>query len=156
MIKANYQKVIYLVLVLVWMLTIYIFSSQNSNTSKQTSTKVTQIIIKIFTYNQNLTEEELNTKIEKTDIFVRKFAHYSIYTLGGILIYNYINTFKVTPKRKIIISILIGVIYAITDELHQYFVAGRSAQILDVCIDSLGMITGNFTMNYLKKQKILK
>ena len=29
-----------------------------------------------------------------------------------------------------------------TDEIHQLFVPGRSGEIRDVCIDSLGVITG--------------
>ena len=33
-------------------------------------------------------------------------------------------------------------IYAVTDELHQYFVPGRSCQVKDVMIDSSGALTG--------------
>ena len=29
-----------------------------------------------------------------------------------------------------------------TDEIHQLFISGRSGEIRDVCIDSLGVITG--------------
>jgi len=36
----------------------------------------------------------------------------------------------------------ISVIFAITDEYHQTLVQGRTGQILDVCIDSLGAILG--------------
>ena len=35
-----------------------------------------------------------------------------------------------------------GALYAITDEIHQLFVPGRSGMIKDVFIDSLGIITG--------------
>jgi len=34
------------------------------------------------------------------------------------------------------------VLYAISDETHQIFVPGRSAQISDVLIDSVGAIVG--------------
>ena len=33
-------------------------------------------------------------------------------------------------------------LYAATDEIHQLFVPGRSGEIRDVCLDSLGVITG--------------
>jgi len=33
-------------------------------------------------------------------------------------------------------------LYAITDEFHQYFVPGRSAEIRDVLIDSSGAFIG--------------
>ena len=42
----------------------------------------------------------------------------------------------------ILISTSIGVLYAISDELHQLMIAGRSGNIKDVIIDSLGILTG--------------
>ena len=35
-----------------------------------------------------------------------------------------------------------GLIYAITDEYHQSFVAGRGPAITDVCIDTAGVCIG--------------
>ena len=55
---------------------------------------------------------------------------------------NYAYATDRKPKEKIIYSILLGAGYAVTDELHQFFVAGRSARIFDVGIDTLGVITG--------------
>ena len=40
------------------------------------------------------------------------------------------------------ISFILGVIYAITDEVHQYFVPGRSCEFKDVCIDGSGVLFG--------------
>ena len=37
---------------------------------------------------------------------------------------------------------MVGVLYAISDEIHQLFVPGRTGCILDVGIDTLGIITG--------------
>jgi VanZ family protein len=109
--------------------------------------------VQILTYNQNITDAEEIILIENTDYFIRKLAHFSIYSIGGILIYNYINTYDINVKRKIIISLLIGVIYAIFDEFHQYFVADRSAQIFDVCIDSSGAIIGVIFIYLINKIK---
>lgn len=148
--KEKLKKIIYLALIIIWMLTVFMFSNENGNESQNTSRNVTKTIVKILTYNQNISEEQELTLIGNTDYVVRKLAHFSIYLLGGILIYNYINTFNLKNNKKIIISIIIGVLYATFDELHQYFVADRSAQILDVCIDSLGVITG-VTLIYLAK-----
>lgn len=148
--KQKLKKIIYLALIIIWMLTVYMFSNENGNESQNTSRSVTKTIVKIITYNQNISKEQELTLIENTDYFVRKLAHFSIYLLGGILIYNYINTFNIKGKRKIIISIIIGVLYAAFDEFHQYFVAGRSGRIFDICIDSLGVITG-VTLIYITK-----
>lgn len=149
--KEKLKQSIYLILIIIWMLTVFMFSNQNGGTSQGISRKVTTTIVRIVTQNQNLTDEQTNKIVENTDYLVRKLAHFSIYAVGGILIYNYINTFNIENKKKIIISISIGVIYAIFDELHQYFIAGRSARILDVCIDSLGVITGTILIKFTKK-----
>ena len=150
MTKENLKKIIYLVLVLMWMLTVFMFSSQKGEESQRTSNEVTEIIVEIFTHNQNITESEKLELVEYIDYYIRKIAHYSIYTLGGILIHNYINTYNISGKKVILISILIGIIYAILDESHQYFIAGRSARILDVLIDSFGILTGVIIINIVK------
>lgn len=153
--KENAKKIIYLVLVIIWMIAVFMFSNQKGDESQKTSNTVTKIIVKILTYNQNISENEEETLIEKTDYIVRKIAHFSIYLLGGVLIYNYINTFDIETKKKIIISIVIGILYAVFDEFHQYFVGGRSARIFDVCIDSLGIIAGVTIIYLTQKNKSL-
>lgn len=149
--KEKLKKLIYLALIIIWMLTVFMFSHQKGEESQKTSNSITKVIVQILTHNQNITEAEQLALIEKTDYIVRKLAHFSIYLLGGILIYNYIKTFDLKTNKKIIISIMIGVLYATFDEFHQYFVAERSAQILDVCIDSLGIITGVILISLTKK-----
>jgi VanZ family protein len=37
-------------------------------------------------------------------------------------------------------ALLVGVIYGLTDEFHQFFVPGRSASIIDWIYDSLGIL----------------
>ena len=55
---------------------------------------------------------------------------------------NYTYSMEKTKKQKILESLLFGAFYAGTDELHQYFVPGRSARLFDVGIDTLGVLTG--------------
>ena len=68
------------------------------------------------------------------------------------------NTYPIKVKEKISISLLVGILYAISDEIHQKFVPGRSCQITDVMIDSLGVTLGIFLLLMLleihKKIKI--
>ena len=47
-----------------------------------------------------------------------------------------------TPKIYGIITQVFGTLYAISDEIHQTFIPGRSGEIRDVIIDSLGIFTG--------------
>lgn len=73
---------------------------------------------------------------------IRKLAHFTIYMILGIAVMNYMNTYKMDNKRRIILTIIVGMLYATSDEIHQFFVPGRSAEVRDVCIDTLGVICG--------------
>ena len=53
-------------------------------------------------------------------------------------------------KRPFILSQIIGTVYAITDEWHQYFMPGRSAQISDILLDAFGVLTGIIMMILLQ------
>jgi VanZ family protein len=44
--------------------------------------------------------------------------------------------------RTAALAIAIAVVYAATDELHQMFVPGRSAQLSDLVADALGVVAG--------------
>ena len=50
--------------------------------------------------------------------------------------------FRTKQSKRIWISLIVGVLYASSDEIHQYFVPGRSARVFDVMIDSAGVCLG--------------
>ncbi len=144
-------KIIGIIFILIWMVSVFAFSGQVGTESTGTSRKVTEFIVQLISDKSIEENEELIGNLDKV---IRKLAHYTIYTLGGILIYNYANTTDKSKKEKILYSIAFGAGYAITDELHQFFVPGRSARIFDVGIDTLGVITG--VLLYLVIIKIIQ
>lgn len=134
------RKIISIILVILWMIIVFWFSSQIGDDSQVTSGNT---IRKIITFiNNDIDKLKLEEIIETLQPFTRKLAHFTLYTLGGILIFNMFSSFKLKNKEKIYFSILSGAVYAITDEVHQLFVPGRSGMIKDVFIDTLGIITG--------------
>lgn len=133
------------------MITIFVFSGQKGSESGDTSRKFTVTIIRILT-RKNL--DLYDPFIEGIQLFIRKMAHFTIYAIGGFLIMNYAYTTDKTNKQKILYSIGFGGGYAITDELHQFFVSGRSARILDIGIDTLGVITG--VVSYIILEKVIE
>ena len=137
--KEKIIKILDIILIIVWMITVFMFSNQQGDKSSNTSRKVTTAVVQAIS---DKSVEENENIIEQLDKIVRKLAHYSIYTLGGILIINYAYTTDKNIKQKIVYSIAFGAFYAITDELHQFFVSNRSARIFDVGIDTLGVMTG--------------
>ena len=100
--------------------------------------------------------------IELPDIgfdFIDKILHFSAFFIYGISIQTAIITnidyikekINISPNTIIIIVILFGMLFAASDEIHQYFVPGRSADILDWIADSLGIICSIFLYNSIQK-----
>lgn len=137
--KKEQIKIIKAILIVIWMIVIFNFSNQGGTESSGTSSKVTKIIINVITKDKEEPNKQTEECIEKV---VRKGAHYTIYTVGGFLIMNYTYSMEKNKKQKILVSLLFGAFYATTDELHQYFVPGRSARLFDVGLDTLGVLTG--------------
>lgn len=121
---------------------IFSFSSEEATTSSKTSGKVAGIIIDIFADGKNMPEKVKNEKIESIQNIIRKTAHFSIYMLLGMLVMACMQTYNCKNLIKFSISVLFSFLYASSDEFHQTFVAGRSGEFRDVCIDTLGATTG--------------
>lgn len=71
---------------------------------------------------------------------IKKLAHLTEY---GILYWLWVRalaTFQSTSRRKYRLAMLIGVIYALSDEWHQSGVTGRHPSLTDVAIDTIGMV----------------
>ena len=119
---------------------IFGFSGENGKKSTSTSTKVARFFI--IHSERNISEKQLNIKIEKIQPIIRKIAHFSIYAVLGLLVMGCAATYKGNKFIKFNISIIIAFLYACTDEWHQSFIPGRSAQFSDVCIDTSGALLG--------------
>ena len=145
------KLIIYILLSIACMITIFIFSIKNNNDSNSTSKGLIYKIINICEdiFDKDFDEKEL---IDELNYPIRKVAHFSIYFLLGIFVYN---IFLLTGiKHKELLSIIIYIIiYAITDETHQLFVSGRTGQLLDVFIDAMGSLLSILLVKYIKNKK---
>ena len=139
--KIIITRIILIILIILWMNLVFGFSGQDGEQSSGISYKISMLI----TGNN----EEIAKIIEP---YIRKIAHFSEYAVGAILIYLLIYTFpKVPSKIRNISSIIITIIYAISDEIHQLYIPGREGKIVDVYIDTLGIITGILFINLIIK-----
>lgn len=136
------KKAISIILVIIWMSTMFWFSNQQGTGSSSTSKKVSEIMVNIIDIKQQYSDAEKEEIIKVVEPVVRKLAHYTFYAIGGILVTNCIYQFCNKEKRVITISAIIGIAYAVSDEIHQLMVPGRSGNIKDVMIDSIGILTG--------------
>ena len=140
--KIKIFRTIILLLLIGTFFIIFRFSSQNGTQSKGISTKVTEVILeKSSKYNQ-LDNKEKKKVFNRANAVIRKIAHFSIYTLVGLLLMGIMTRTKLKDKRRILITVIIGIIYATLDEFHQSFSPGRTPKITDVYIDTLGVILG--------------
>lgn len=135
------KKIIKLTLVILCMVLIFCFSSDNADASTK---KSDGIIIKTceFVLGRELTEEEKVKYIDDFVFIVRKGAHLTIYLILGVLLMSYFKELYLVNKKGLIIAFIICFLYACSDEIHQAFVPGRSAEFRDVLIDSLGSLIG--------------
>lgn len=125
-------------LVIAFMVTIFIFSSEIAVQSEQKSRFVIYILnilgINIESAFGNL-----------ADFIVRKAAHITEYFILYLLIFNALyNDFS--KKTALLLSLLFVFLYASTDEYHQLFIPGRSGKFRDVLIDTSGGTLGLILM----------
>lgn len=140
--KKNIERIILLILLLGTFSIIFGFSNQDGEKSGSISKKITEEIVKRIPQIQEKEQEERELITQRTEKVIRKLAHFSIYTLVGILLMALISTYQIKEKNKIIISIIMGITYACSDEIHQSFVPERSPMITDVMIDTMGVMLG--------------
>ena len=74
-----------------------------------------------------------------------KCVHLLAYVLWALLFIRPLNLkFQNFSRRKrFILASIAGSLYGMSDEFHQSFVPGRSAEILDFCADALGSLIGS-------------
>jgi len=127
-----------IVAVVLWMALIIGLSHQPAPSSDALSFDVTERIVAVIERlvpGVDLNPRELNHA-------VRKYAHFSIYFVLGILVARILTKLGVRGFRCAAFALLICVLFATSDELHQLFVVGRGAQVTDVFIDSAGAAIG--------------
>ena len=140
--KINILRTILIILLLSTFNVIFGFSSQDSKESGSLSEKITLFVADKIPSIKEKTGQEKESIINRMEKIIRKLAHFSIYTIVGLLLMGLASTFNLNDGKKIIISLVIGIIYATSDEIHQSFVPGRSPQITDVMIDTMGVLLG--------------
>ena len=136
MTKANQRKLLILLAIVFWMAIIFKLSAQPGEQSNILSTKVTTAIVSLA----KLFRPDVN--VLSLNHFIRKCAHFLAYLVLGIIVLFAMRRIGLTGKKGILWTLLICIGYAITDELHQGVVPGRTPKLMDVLIDSSGASLG--------------
>lgn len=121
---------------------IFALSSQNADESSETSGSLIASLAEIFYPGfDELTKEEQEQVIGSFQFIARKTAHFSIYGVLGFLSFlTFVSYRRLRLISRLSLSAAVCLAYAISDEIHQLFVAGRSCELRDVCIDFCGAL----------------
>ena len=159
-------------LTLFWMVFIFMMSSAGKDESNSQSGAVCEFICEHFVegYEEMAPEEQIQMQ-QKISFPVRKCAHLSEYAVLGALMTLTAASWRregeetmrtgETPGGtvRILPVLAAGFLYAVSDEIHQIFVPGRSGEPRDVLIDTSGVLIGiclvrfHFSLRERRKRK---
>ena len=93
--------------------------------------------------------------------FSDKLLHLLVYLLFSILLFFSFHTSKGVfwQRNAYLFTLIIGIIYGLSDELHQGFVPGRQKDVFDFLADLLGVLLGLYviwlSLKFRSKSKIV-
>jgi VanZ family protein len=89
---------------------------------------------------------DLGTGLGTWDLALRKIAHGAEFAVLGFLLLRALG--------NELAGLVAGVAYAISDEIHQHFVPGRQAALLDVLVDTAGVAVGVYVAPRLFESRL--
>ena len=144
----------YTIIVAAIMAFIFFQSALPADLSSRESGRVVDLLVRLF---QGIMPIDRQTMV----FIVRKGAHFAEYTILGGFLVPAVTEWMAVDKTPVpdsvrnirIISWLVGTLYAVTDEIHQFYVPGRSCELRDIGIDSCGVLAGVLVVSLLMRSK---
>ena len=141
-IRLNKFQIFCGIMTIAVMVCIFLFSCENADDSSDTSGNFVNLIISIFYGDYDelplWEQEEIRGNISH---FIRKTAHFTIFVALGFFAFLTSGQKKLLCKGTAAVLIFCG-LYAVSDELHQYFVPGRACMLRDMLLDTCGSLAG--------------
>ncbi len=141
--KKHFRNlIIYIIFLVAVMGVIFYFSSENSQLSNDSSGSFSKLILRIIS---PILPQCITDFIR---LYIRKIAHFTLYFALGSFSLLTVKELYILKKPEnsasftmYIYAFIFCIMYAASDELHQYFVAGRSCKITDVLLDCAGSLS---------------
>ena len=144
--KKNLVRALLLLLLIADMIFIFSNSAQTASASSSTSHGVTEMVAPVIVPNyKDMDEQTQKATVSSLEVILREAAHLLQFTPLGFALYLLLTTFALPEKirrLRIPLTLGFGLIYAISDEIHQLFVPGRSFQLFDIFMDMCGVAVG--------------
>ena len=123
--------VLYIAVLIAIMIFIFIQSAFPATVSRQESGLVVKLLEDVFGWSP-----------DNAAFIVRKTGHFLEYLVLGVVLCLTTRSFGKKRRVPLWIPWAVGTAFAVTDEIHQYFVPGRSCELRDVVIDGCGVAVG--------------
>ncbi len=137
------RTIIFCVCAVTWMCVIFYYSHRPAEVSAQDSYEVGmmtgRVVIEDFEEWSFVDQLAFAMKVDHP---IRKLAHFTEYFILAVLLFGAVDSSKRRTVLRWLIPWLISTLYAVSDEVHQYFIPGRNCNVLDVIIDSSGACVG--------------
>lgn len=165
--KKNFLKILVKCIPAIFMLCfIFTMSAKNAEESSQESSTITLAIVEMASFIKVMPVEVDEATLDMIDNVVREAAHFTEYFVLGLSLCLGMSGFF--EKKEASISelgiwrryreyrwlLLFGICYAISDEIHQYYVPGRCFQVMDIIVDSLGVSAGILLWSTIYSRRI--
>ncbi len=134
---------VFLCLTLAVMVLIFVLSHQSGGTSAKVSNTIADAV------GVKPTEDVTASNVPVLAGFsLRKLAHIGLFmalAMSAALFYMSLTKRLTWGRRVLLVSLaalVTGVLYAVSDEVHQYFIPYRFFSAKDILIDSFGVVLG--------------
>ncbi|MHC1694228.1 MAG: VanZ family protein [Eubacteriales bacterium] len=151
--RLTVRQVCSIIALILWMGFIFFMSAQDGEDSTKTSNKAIEVI-------QEVTEKLFPSSPTQPSLihkYVRTLGHFTEYFVLGVIAAFTLHSYKVKPPYSLFLSVGFCMLYALSDEIHQLFVAGRACELSDWLVDMAGAGLGILLYklaSYLKKKII--
>ncbi|NLC67283.1 MAG: VanZ family protein [Clostridiaceae bacterium] len=138
------------VLVVLYLAMIFYFSGQDGTSSHKVSFKLLHYMKLLAILLPGWLQDFLASIYYSSELLLRKAAHFTEYFVLSLLFYRAMAVSGVRPRKSLAVTLVFCFLYAVSDEIHQYFVPGRAFAVTDILIDTLGAALG-VAIIYIRK-----
>lgn len=143
-------RIAIVVLCLLWQGVIYGFSEENSTKSGGRSQGICESIAGfVLRGEEGVTDEDVTALADRIEPPLRSMAHTFCFSVLGGLYFLLFASFGFVGIPRYALSAGCAFLYAVSDEIHQFFVPGRSMQLVDICVDTLGALLAVSVLSFV-------
>jgi len=87
--------------------------------------------------------------------FEDKIAHFIEYFIFSVLVYRSFMTCRKNSREALLLTIIFVSVFSAADELHQMFIPGRFAEVIDFIADVSGAVSGGILFYFFHKRNLM-